>query len=232
MTFRIGIIAAMARELAPLVRDWKLEGSSGGVTVYSSAKAVAAFAGIGAARVTLATAAALALGPVHLLISAGWAGGLHAGVRAGTVHRVQRVIDAATGEVYESERGGDERADRVAATLVTVGQVASIEGKRRLREQYSGDLVDMEAATVARLARARSIPFLAVKAVSDEYDFELPGMDGFVTRDGQFRERAFALHLAARPHLWKAATRMGRTSAAAAEALCGELARVITEDKK
>lgn len=222
----------MARELRPLVRDWKLERSSGGVTVCSCELAVAAFAGMGAARATLATAAALALGPVHLLISAGLAGALHAGVAAGTVHRVQRVVDAATGEVYESERAGDFRAAGAPPPLVTVGRVASIERKLRLREQYSGDLVDMEAATVARLARARKIPFLAVKAVSDEYDFELPGMDRFVTQNGQFRERAFALYLAVRPHLWKAAAKMGRTSAAAAEGLCGELARVVAEDKK
>ncbi len=236
MTSRIAIVAAMAREVRPLARGWKLEGSSGGVTVYSSATAVAAFAGMGAARATLATAAALALGPAHLLISAGWAGGLHEGVAGGTAHRIRRVVDAATGEAYEcagteSERPGDLRAG-TAATLVTAGQVASVERKRRLREQYSADLVDMEAATVARLARARNLPFLAVKAVSDEHDFELPGMDRFASASGQFRERAFALHLAVRPHLWKAAARMGRTSAAAAEALCEELARAIADDKK
>jgi adenosylhomocysteine nucleosidase len=212
----------MPRELRPLVRDWKLEESADGVTAYSSELAVAAFAGIGARRATLATAAALKLGPALLLISAGWAGGLHAGIGAGTVHQARRVIDGATGEVYESEVVAG-----AGATLVTSSRVASLESKKTLREQYSGDLVDMEAATVARLARAHDIPFLAVKAVSDAYDFELPGMDGHVTRDGQFREVAFAMHLAVRPHLWKDAARMGRTSAAAANALCRELAALI-----
>jgi adenosylhomocysteine nucleosidase len=220
----------MAQELRPLVRDWKLEGSSSGVTVYSSETVVAAFAGMGAQRATLATAGALALGPVHLLISAGLAGGLHAEVLGGTVHHPEKVVDAATGEAYESERPRDHGAARPYATLLTVGRVLSRDGKRRLREQYSGDLVDMEAATVARLARARNIPFLAVKAVSDEYDFELPGMDSFVSPEGRFRKGAYGLYIALRPHLWRAAARMGRTSAAAADALCMELVRVIAGD--
>jgi len=219
---RIAIVAAMPRELRPLVRDWKLEESAAGVTVYSSEGAVAAFAGIGARRATLATAAALRLGPAHLLISAGWAGSLHSGVAAGTVHRAKRVVDGATGETYESEGFAE-----AVTTLVTSSRVASRESKKTLREQYSGDLVDMEAATVARLARVHDIPFLAVKAVSDGHDFELPGMERFIAPDGRFREVAFAMHLAVRPHLWKAAARMGRTSAAAGAALCQELAALI-----
>ena len=226
MRSRIAIVAAMARELRPLVRDWKLESSTGAVTVYCSELAIAAFAGIGAESATRATAAALNQGPVHLLVSAGLAGGLHAGVAGGTVHPVKKVVDALTGEVYEPDISGD------GGTLITAGHAASREGKRALREQYDGDLVDMEAATVARLARAKSIPFLAVKTVSDEYDFELPGMEGFITKDGQFREARFALHVAMRPWLWKPAAQMGRTSAAAAAALCRELAAVIDSHKK
>jgi adenosylhomocysteine nucleosidase len=214
----------MPRELRPLVRNWKLEESAAGVTVYSSERAVAACAGIGGRRATLATAAALSFGPAHLLISAGWAGGLHAGIAAGTAHRVKRVVDAATGEIYSAET-----SDAKGTTLVTANRVASLEAKKTLREQYSGDLVDMEAATVARLARVHDIPFLAVKAVSDAYDFELPGMDRYVAQDGRFREAAFAMHLAVRPHLWKAAAHMGRTSSVAAEALCRELAKRIAE---
>lgn len=222
MRSRIAIVAAMAREIRPLVGDWKLEESAAGVTVYSSERAVVAFAGIGAQRATLATAAALRFGSAHLLISAGWAGGLHPEIAAGAAHRVKRVVDGATGEVYESESFKDD-----GTTLVTTGRVASLAGKKKLREQYSGDLVDMEAATVARLARVKDLPFLAVKAVSDAYDFELPGMEGFITQDGQFREATFAMYIAVRPHLWKAASQMGRTSAAAAEALCRELATLI-----
>jgi hypothetical protein len=90
----------------------------------------------------------------------------------------------------------------------------------------------MEAATVARLARVNNIPFLAVKAVSDAYDLELPGMDRYITQGGQFREAAFAMYIAVRPHLWKAAAQMGRASAAATDALCRELATLIADDEE
>jgi adenosylhomocysteine nucleosidase len=136
------------------------------------------------------------------------------------VHRVRKVIDAGTGEAYES--GGT-----TGATLLTAKAVVSLDGKRRLREQYLGDLVDMEAATVARLGVSRKLPFMAIKAVSDEFDFDLPGMERFVTGDGKFREAAFGMYLAVRPQLWKAAGQMGRTSALAADALCRELESAI-----
>ena len=41
--------------------------------------------------------------------------------------------------------------------------------KARLAEAYGGAvLVDMEAATVARMAKMRQIPLLCIKGVSDE----------------------------------------------------------------
>ena len=76
MKARIAIVAAMAGELRPLVKGWKREMTPEGVTIYTSDEAVAVFAGLGLQRARLATAAALRLGPIRRIISAGWAGGL------------------------------------------------------------------------------------------------------------------------------------------------------------
>jgi adenosylhomocysteine nucleosidase len=128
-------------------------------------------------------------------------------------------VDAMTGERFEDSQYRE--------VLVTGGSVASVGEKRRLWESYGASAVDMEAAAVARIARGHGLGFRAIKAISDEADFELQGLEGFATKDGQFREAAFALHAAVRPWIWGGVVRLGRNSEIAlkalTEALRGEL---------
>jgi adenosylhomocysteine nucleosidase len=77
----------------------------------------------------------------------------------------------------------------------------------------------MEAAAVGRLARAHGLDFHAIKAISDAAGFEIDGLGGFATRDGQFREVAFALHAALRPQMWGKVIALGRNSSRAVKAL-------------
>jgi adenosylhomocysteine nucleosidase len=80
---------------------------------------------------------------------------------------------------------------------------------------------------VARLARANGLEFKAIKAISDEADFEVEGLSRFATTGGQFREGAFALHAALRPLMWGKVIALGRNSSKAlgalTEVLGGEL---------
>ncbi len=218
----------MAGELRPLVKGWKLESDADGVTVYGSERAVAVFAGLGRERAKLATAAALGFGPIHRIVSAGWAGGLHAGMIPGGVWRVRTVVDAVTGTVFEAQGLGGTK--ELGSVLVTTDHVASAEDKRRVSEMYSADLVDMEAAAVAAAARVRGIPFSAIKAVSDGHDFDLPGLGQFTTAEGGFRQRTFAAYVALRPVLWKPVARLARDSGTAARNLGRELERWLAED--
>jgi len=218
---RIAIVAALERELRPLTRGWRRESTRDGVTVYSSEKAVVAFAGMGVDRAELAAAAALSVGPVHRVISVGWAGALHSGIRRGAVRRVGTVIDPATGEFFDTADAGERLSH--TAVLVTTDHVVSAREKKHLHDRLAADLVDMEAAAVARMARARGVPFQALKAVSDEYDFDLPGLEKFAAADGQFREGAFALYVALRPALWGRVAQMATHSSTAAANLCAEL---------
>jgi adenosylhomocysteine nucleosidase len=87
----------------------------------------------------------------------------------------------------------------------------------------------MEAATVARLAAMRGIPFRAVKAVSDAHDFELEGLSRFSSADGSFRTGAFALHTALRPGKWGKAMELGRGSSRALAGLTQALQVLIAE---
>jgi adenosylhomocysteine nucleosidase len=77
----------------------------------------------------------------------------------------------------------------------------------------------MEAATIARLASAHGIPFLAIKGVSDAANATLPDLNPFINAVGQMRMGAFLAHVASRPRFWPSLLHLGRNSARAAEAM-------------
>jgi adenosylhomocysteine nucleosidase len=210
MTASIAIIAALPREIAALVRGTKADASliKDGVWLYRLEGAVVVAAGMGAERAAIAVEAALSVGDVRVLISTGLAGGCAPGVVAGLVMEAGVVVDVRTGERFVSEVES-------GVTLATSGTIASVHEKARLAENYGAALVDMEAATVARLALARGVGFRAIKGVSDGYDFELGALAKFEGERGSFRTGAFAAYTAVRPWTWGKAMELGRGSAKA-----------------
>jgi adenosylhomocysteine nucleosidase len=107
--------------------------------------------------------------------------------------------------------------------LASAPGIASVDEKRRLFASYKASAVDMEAATVARIARAHELGFHAIKAISDEATFELQELARFATHDGQFREAAFAAHATVRPQMWAKLFQLAGNSKRAIEALTAEL---------
>lgn len=224
MNGNIVIVAALPREVAPLVRGWKRTEPAKHVFAWQSPPgarkpAVVVAAGVGPARAALAFTAALQLGSASQVVSAGLAGGLRRGVDCGRVYQPNEVIDARTGERWACAMG--------EGTLVTANAVAGIAEKKRLSETYSADVVDMEAATVARMAAQAGITFRCVKSVSDGYDFELPQLSKFVDADGQFHTPAFAAYVAVHPAMWGRLRTLARDSGLAVRNLCAELARQL-----
>jgi len=221
---RVAIIAALHREIGSLVAGNHLQPDASlsrkKICIWTSRTAVVAIAGMGAQRASLAVEVALAAGSVSEIISVGWAGACGSNISVGTVLRPKTVVDVRTGERFQSVDGD-------GSTLATVATFAGPEEKRRLHAAYGATAVEMEAATVARLAEARGLPFRAIKAISDAVDSELPGIEEFHTADGQFREAAFGLHIALRPLLWRPVLKMAKGSKLAAENLCLELTREI-----
>jgi adenosylhomocysteine nucleosidase len=207
MSDRIAIIAALPREIAALVRGTRADASliRDGVWLYRLEGAVVVAAGMGAERAAVAVEAA---GDVEVLISTGLAGGCVPGVVAGSVMEAGVVVDVRTGERFVAEAGS-------GVTLATASSIASVREKARLAESYGAALVDMEAATVARLAQAKGVGFRAIKGVSDGYGFELNALAKFEGERGSFRTGAFAAYTAARPWTWGRAVVLGRGSAKA-----------------
>jgi adenosylhomocysteine nucleosidase len=205
------MIAALPREVSGLVKGWERRSIACGVVVYTNDEAVVACAGMGAERVALAVHAAMDAMKVTALISVGLAGACDAKLRVGEIVRAGVVVDARTGERFE-----DAQFKQV---LVSTDAIASVREKSRLHASYSAAAVDMEAASVARLAHAHGLGFHAIKAISDEAEFEVEGLARFSTAEGQFREAAFALHAALRPAMWSKVIALGRNSSKAVDAL-------------
>jgi adenosylhomocysteine nucleosidase len=216
---RIAIIAALPGELKPLVRHWPrsatgVAGTKKWVLSNGADTWIAVCAGMGSDAVRRAYSIAVSDGPVDMLLSVGWAGSLDAGVNPGTVHVPTVVIDAQTGEQFELTEGGRKWR------LVTTARVADAAEKTRLAATYQGAvLVDMEAATVARLAAMHGIPLLCIKGVSDAAGARLPDLNRFIDRAGQMQLTRFITHVALRPQYWPSLLHLGRNSARAAEAM-------------
>jgi adenosylhomocysteine nucleosidase len=219
----IAIIAALPREVAALVRGhapdpvWKAQG----ISLYRLPKSIVVAAGMGPERATLAVEAAFAEAPIALLVSAGLAGSCSQQLLPGTVAEAHTVIDVRSGERFSSEASG-------GLTLATTTTIASTTEKARLHATYNAAMVDMEAATVARLAAAHNIPFRAIKAISDAHTFELENLAQFAGPRGEFRTAAFALHTALRPQTWSKAIELGKGSKQALAGLTEALRRLAS----
>jgi adenosylhomocysteine nucleosidase len=224
---KIAIIAALERELWPLIKSWrstKIDHQGREFTFYESDYAVAVCGGIGPESARRAAEAIIVRYFPELLISAGVAGALVPELRAGETIFPSTVIDTQDGSRHETvirdaALGGSSLARTV---LASYPEIASVVQKQQLAKSYGAHAVDMEAAAVARAAQAHNLSFLAIKAISDESDFELPEMSRFI-RDGKFRTKAFILHVAIRPWLWLNMIRLARNTQLASHSLCAWL---------
>jgi adenosylhomocysteine nucleosidase len=209
------IIAALPREVKHLVRGWQEHRLPNKTLVYTNDFAVVACAGMGAERATLAVQAAMAMKPVTALLSVGLAGGCSPSLEAGEIVHAGIVVDTQTGERFSNSQ--------FHQILVSTPAVASVKEKLRLYESYAASAVDMEAATVARIAQGNALHFQAIKAISDVASFELQELARFATPDGQFREAAFAAYSVARPRLWSKLIHLAGNSSRAIQSLTAEL---------
>jgi len=220
---KVAIIAAMERELAPLVRGWKratLSSCDKTFTLFESNGVIAVIAGIGCKNAELAAQAAVQQYGPGFLISAGLAGALIRSLKAGSVFTPSLVVDAADGAEYRCVADSNHVSGGV---LVTSAEIAGAEAKRELVTRFHGLVVDMEAAGVAKVAQQEQIGFRSVKAISDEADFDMPPMARFVAADGTFQSGRFAAWAVVRPWQWMKVAALARNSKRAISALSDRL---------
>ncbi|MFB3814554.1 MAG: phosphorylase [Terriglobales bacterium] len=220
MPAKVVIIAALEREVRVLVRgsEWRRSNAIAvPYGVFESDSAVVVCAGIGAEPARRAAQAALEGFRPPALVSAGLAGALTGEYRVGDVICPATILDAqgaaisATIEIAACNRRG---------VLVSSPVVAGRANKRSLAERYGADIVDMEAAAVAQVAAQHEVPFVAIKAVSDELDFPMPDTTAFVDAQGRFLTGRFLLHTCVRPATWSVVSKLASNSAKASRELC------------
>jgi adenosylhomocysteine nucleosidase len=212
---KIAIIAAMEREVKPLIRGWKLRTLEHGghqYRLFENGDAVLICGGIGAEAARRATEVVIQEARPMRVVSVGFAGALDSTLKVADIFEPRTVINAPDGARAETGSG--------QGTLVSCAAVAGREQKQRLGRAYGAAAVDMEAAAVAQGAQVRGVEFAALKAISDVADFSMPATERFVASDGQFRTVKFALHIAVRPWLWGSTIVLARNSARASRALC------------
>ena len=224
---RLAIIAALDRELHSLIKHWPsttITHESREFTFHESNYAVAVCGGIGPEAARSAAQAAIVTYTPELLISAGLAGSLTPELRVGETIFPAVVIDFEDGSRHETAihtaRLGNSPLARTV--LISSPQIASAAQKQQFAKYYGAHAVDMEAAAVARAAQVDNLPFLAIKSISDELNFELPAMSRFI-RNGRIRTKAFSVHAGLRPWLWPRVFRLAHNTKLASENLCAWL---------
>ncbi|HEY4900394.1 MAG TPA: phosphorylase [Terriglobales bacterium] len=215
----IAVVVAMRRELAPLLRGAQGK-RAGGVEYFELENAVIVVGGIGRIAAWRAAQAVVARYAPRVLISAGIAGALTT-LKVGDVVRGSEVVDADSGARFMAS-GGE-------SVVVTVSSISGPAGKRILADRYAADVVDMESAVVAAVAREHGIDFSAIKAISDELEFEMPPLARFVDGNGTFETARFAAHVAMRPKWWRPVRQLSANSRTASVNLSHALEHLMKE---
>ncbi|HLW53947.1 MAG TPA: hypothetical protein VKW06_14005 [Candidatus Angelobacter sp.] len=221
----VAIVAAMDREILPLVRNWKrvpLGGSEDGFTCFEKGDLVAVAGGIGCKRAESAARAVVEKYRPSMLVSAGLAGALIRSLKVGNIVLPSVIVDAANGDEYRCDPDDEVVSGGV---LVSSTGVAGSDSKAALVEKFHALVVDMEAAGVARTARQSGVKLRCVKAISDESDFRMPPLSRFIDGEGRLQASRFALWTAVRPQHWAATIGLARNSRRAALALADYLGK-------
>jgi len=208
----VAIVAAMRVELAPLLGKLR-SNSVDGVDVFELPQAMVAVGGIGEKFARRAAEVAIEFAQPKLLLSAGIVGALSPKLKVGDVGRIREVVDVANGVRYPTTGGGDW-------VLATSPDVSDAVEKRELLAKYAADVVDMEAAAVAQVAKERGLEFAALKSISDDADFVMPPLNRFIDTNGRFATRKFLMYVALRPRWWATLGKIKKNSALASANLC------------
>ncbi len=225
---RILVTFAADAEFAPWrrIREF-LRQEGDGAPLYratiGSAEVLVGITGMGPDIPAFRLGTLLAKGP-NVCISSGLAGGLksrfqHAEILAAAAvqaFRGDRRLAADAGLLQQAVNSGATRAD----LFLTVDRMISrVTEKRELGA--TADAVEMESFDVLRAAESRGVRSLAVRAISDLADEELPVFGRpVINADGSVRLGRVLSHVAAHPADVPKLVRLGRQSRQASESLC------------
>jgi len=167
-----------------------------------------------------------------ICIASGFAGSLNAEHKLGDILVARAVQQLGQSKTIECSRNLYHSACQDRATPVqlflTAEHPVTSEEKKRLSP--FGNAVDMESFAVLSIAKEKDVPAVAIRAISDRLDEDLPvDIEMTVDEKGQVKVGGVVRYVARHPLLLPALVRLGRKSATAAEALANFLEAYIKE---
>ncbi len=166
-----------------------------------------------------------------LCISSGLAGGLKPELKSGEIVVAREALLVNGGKKFRSRALLVELAEETGATPVnlflTNTQVVCRAQSKQSMAKF-GDVVEMESFHVLTRAREQQVPALAIRAISDTVEEDLPLDFGrLMGRDGQINYGKLLLQVGRRPHKIPAMIGFGKRSEKAAQNLAGFLDKYI-----
>ncbi len=213
----VGLLAPMPSEMQPLAKVLALKKSDGeppyrgeiGVT-----KLVGARTGIGTKRAADATERLLDAAAVEHVMIVGIAGGM-GGAEVGEVLYPEVVVDKDTGIEY---RAHSLPGVQLHGRLVTHDDFDMQPTETDALVDKGFIAVDMETAAIARVCEARSVPWTAVRAISDLVGVTPGDVIGLANADGSPNIGASMRYLVTKPGRIPTLFKLARDSFKAANA--------------
>ncbi|HTE19265.1 MAG TPA: hypothetical protein VK689_12900 [Armatimonadota bacterium] len=234
---RIALLYAVRQELAPMARVLRPSREKAPALRYypqffgevGGAQVLLAAGGVGARRAAEAADELLQAWTPDLLLMTGVAGALSPELQVGDVI-VGDAVETGDARLVPSlvPSGDNSTAGVTAGTLLSIDRVLVTPEEKHAAAGNGALAVEMETAAVAGVAGARSVPWAAVRAVSDTASEGLP-LDFNRLRDpeGDLPTSRVALAALAQPSSIPGLLRLGRNTSTASEALARFLAAWI-----
>lgn len=198
---------------------------------FDEAQMRVALTGVGDVRATNVTRAALEQWRPDVCIAAGLAGSLRRKHGIGQVCVPRDIMELESGRTVMGDAGLMRQAAKCGAVVIerlltSSTMVLTAEGKSRLGKM--AEAVEMESFAVASEAAAKGIPAIAIRAISDAADEDLPmNFAELLDESGNVSRAKAARALARAPQKLAAVMRLARQSRAAATNLARFLDRYI-----
>jgi len=240
---KVGLIAAMPEEVAPLLK--KIGGykkvTSGRHDIFSfnfnGQDTKLLTSGMGPANAASAARTLIDSFRPELIVNFGFAGSLSPELNVGDIVTANRILFLHDRLFSEQQGLGGEIfvAGVKTGAFVTTGKVTDKKWlSAKLPNGISKAVVEMETAAVAQAAHREGIPLIAIRAISDGFDEELGfSLDEFCDRELNLQKWRVLLTVAKKPWIIPQLMRLSRNSGIAsnalAEAVCVLLAAIIRQ---
>jgi adenosylhomocysteine nucleosidase len=191
--------------------------------------------GIGAARAYETAKSACRALPLTAYISIGLSASLSADLKPGSLVVAESTASLSDGLVHRSDEkllmlarktlGGEASFGSVA---VSSSVITYSKNKKEVALSCKALALDMETSGAARACGEEGVPFLAIRAISDALEEDLPVDFNLFVKDGLDWPR-FILHVVTHPGVIPGLIRLGKNSRVAARSLAGAVEKLVLE---